>query len=241
VLIKRRVKQMKKFLLTGSGVVLLLTIIVFGAFFSAPSPVQAKSRSFLGANSTTATDPYCEAYQKDLAHRLHTSVTTLEQAQQAAFTDMLNQMVKDGKLTQKQATAIEQRYKGHMACNYRHAPAIPFQRYVIHQFATQYRAYILNAVAPSLHLTSQQLDTQLKSGKSLSQIAAAQHVSQADLKTSVNDAIQSALTQAVKDGNLTQSQATYLSQYVKSNPEILNYIVNAKVPAKHAPTQTPTP
>lgn len=108
---------MKKILLTGGGVVLLMIIMVFGAFFTAPSMVQAKSRSFLGANSTTATDPYCEAYMKDLANRLHVSVTTLQQAQQAAYKDMLNQMVRDGKLTQKQAASMEQMHQSHMMCS----------------------------------------------------------------------------------------------------------------------------
>ncbi len=107
---------MKKILLTGGGVVLLMIIMVFGAFFTAQSLVQAKSRSFLGANSTTAMDQYCQAYMKDLANRLHVSVTTLQQAQQAAFKDMLNQMVRDGKLTQKQAAAMEQMHQSPMMC-----------------------------------------------------------------------------------------------------------------------------
>ncbi len=108
---------MKKIVLTGGGVVLLMIIMVFGTFFTAPSLVQAESRSFLGANSTTATDPYCEAYMKDLANRLHVSVSTLQQAQQAAYKDMLNQMVRNGKLTQKQAAAMEQMHQSHMMCS----------------------------------------------------------------------------------------------------------------------------
>ena len=68
------------------------------------------------ATTTTATNPYCELYLKDLANRLHVSVTTLEQAQLAAHEDVLARLVHDGKLTQKQADAIKQRLTSHPTC-----------------------------------------------------------------------------------------------------------------------------
>ena len=66
--------------------------------------------------TTTTTNPYCELYLKDLANRLHVSVTTLEQAQLAAHEDVLARLVRDGKLTQKQADAIKQRLTSHPTC-----------------------------------------------------------------------------------------------------------------------------
>ena len=66
--------------------------------------------------TTTTTNPYCELYLKDLANRLHVSVTTLEQAQLAAHEDVLAQLVRDGKLTQKQADAIKHRLTSHPTC-----------------------------------------------------------------------------------------------------------------------------
>jgi len=71
------------------------------------------------------------------------------------------------------------------------------------------------------------LKAQLKSGKSLSEVATAQHVSSAQLHTIVIDAIQRALNKAVSAGDITQQQATTFMQELRSNPRILDHILNA--------------
>jgi polyhydroxyalkanoate synthesis regulator phasin len=81
-------------------------------------------------------------------------------------------------------------------------------------------------VAQGLHLTSAQLTTDLKNGQSLDQIAKAQGVSTSQVRTIVLNAIQSAANQAVKDGNLTQTQANDLMQALQRQPGILDRILS---------------
>src|SRR5713226_7783243 len=106
--------------------VLLLGITV-GLVFGGPLIASAYSNA-TGTSATatpttpatlatpTTTNPYCEQYLKDLANRLHVSVATLQQAQLAAHEDVLAQLVRDGKLTQKQADAIKQHLASHQEC-----------------------------------------------------------------------------------------------------------------------------
>jgi hypothetical protein len=111
--------------------VLLLGItvgVVFGSPFIASAHSNAAGTSATATpttpttpttpatSTTTTTNPYCELYLKDLANRLHVSVTTLEQAQLAAHEDVLARLVRDGKLTQKQADAIKHRLTSHPTC-----------------------------------------------------------------------------------------------------------------------------
>ena len=94
------------------------------------------------------------------------------------------------------------------------------------QSLKQYLPTVATQVAQGLHITSTQLMSQLQSGKSLSDIATAQHVSAAQLQTIVTNAIQSAVNKAVSDGNLTQQQATNIMQMLQKNPAAFNRLLN---------------
>ena len=221
---------MKKILLIGGGAIFLVAAIAFGAFFAGPLLASANSNSSASSANTGATNPYCEQYLQDLANRLHVSVTTLQQDKQAARDDVLNQMVKDGKLTQAQATAIEQRLQSQQACTGKGNGKIA--HLVLGQFLSKYRGQIENSIASGLHMTGAQLTAQLQAGKSLNQIATAQHVSGSQLQTIVTGAVQSALNTAVSNGDLTQSEATSFMQTLQSHPALLNHILNAHVKSK---------
>ena len=138
-------------------------------------------------------------------------------------------MVKDGKLTQSQATAIENRLQSHQACT---GKGNGFGRAVVLSSLKQYLPAIENQVAQGLKLTSSQLTTDLKNGQSLSQIATAQGVSSAQLHTIVLNAVQNAVNQAVKDGNLTQAQANAFMTALQQHPAILNSLFNKHFHAK---------
>src|SRR5579863_5006893 len=109
---------MKKIFLIVGGSVLLVAAILSGAFFAGPLLASAHTGQSNTATSTptTTTNPYCQQYLQDLANRLHVSVSTLQQDKLGAREDVLAQMVKDGKLTQSQATAIENKLQSHQAC-----------------------------------------------------------------------------------------------------------------------------
>src|SRR5947209_6403731 len=161
---------MKKLILIGGGVLLLLGVLVVGAFSAIPKFASAQSNTITATpTSTPTTNPYCEQYLKDLANRLHVSVSTLQQDKLAAMKDVLAQMVKDGKLTQKQASAIQQRLQTHQPCTGMGMNRMDTR--LVMQALRGYTSQITDQVASGLHLTSSQLQSQLKSGKSLSDVA----------------------------------------------------------------------
>ena len=224
---------MKKIFWIVGGAVLLVGAIVFGAFFAGPLLASAhtgQSTTAATSPSATTTNPYCEQYLQDLANRLHVSVSTLQQDKLGAAEDVIAQMVKDGKLTQSQATAIENRLQSHQACTGKGNGL--FGRGVVLNSLKQYLPSVEHQVAQGLKLTASQLTTDLKNGQSLNQIATAQHVSSAQLHTIVLNAVQSAVNQAVKDGNLTQAQANAFMAALQQHPAILNNLFNRHIHPK---------
>jgi polyhydroxyalkanoate synthesis regulator phasin len=226
VCVERDSKHMKKLILIGGGMLLLLGAMVVGALFATPMFASAQSNTSTATPSTTtATNPYCGLYLKDLANRLHVPTSTLQQQSLAAAKDVLAQMVKDGRLTQKQAKAIVQQFQNPQLCSDQ-ALARAESALVLYTLKG-YLPEITNDVAMGLHRTPAELKAQLHSGKSLSEIAEAQHVSFTQLHTIVIDAIQNALNKAVTAGDITRQQATTFMQQLRSNPRILDHILNA--------------
>ena len=223
---------MKKIFWIVGGSVLLVGAILFGAFFAGPLLASAHTNqsTSTAASTPTTTNQYCEQYLQDLANRLHVSVSTLQQDKLGAREDVLAQMVKDGKLTQNQVNAIEQKLQSHQACTGKGSGIVG--RGIVLSSMKQYLPAIENQVAQGLKLTSSQLTTDLKNGQSLNQIAKAQSVSSAQLHTIVLNAVQNAVNQAVKDGNLTQAQANALMKQLQQHPAIVNRLLSTHVHVK---------
>jgi polyhydroxyalkanoate synthesis regulator phasin len=215
---------MKKILLIAGGSALLLGAVLFGAFFAGPLLASAQtSRPQATGTPVAQTNPYCEQYLQDLAGRLNVSVATLQQDKLAAREDVIAQMVKDGKLTQSQANAIISRLESHQACTGNNR--LWGLRIVVSSLR-HYVTQLESQVAQGLHLSVSQLQADLKSGKSLNQIAAQQGISTAQLQAVAQGAIQSAVNQAVHDGNLTRTQATDFMQFLQKHPGVLSSILN---------------
>jgi polyhydroxyalkanoate synthesis regulator phasin len=229
---KRDFKHMKKIFWIVGGSVFLVAAIMFGAFFAGPlfaSAHTGQPTTAATSTPTTTTNTYCEQYLQDLAKRLGVSVSTLQQDKLSAREDVLAQMVKDGKLTQSQATAIEQKLQSHQACT---GKGNGVGRGIVLGSLKQYLPAIENQVAQGLKLTSSQLTTDLKNGQSLNQVATAQGVSSSQLHTIALNAVQSAVNQAVKDGNLTQTQATDFMTALQQHPALLDSLFNRHLHAK---------
>lgn len=154
--------------------------------------------------AATATDQR-DAVLRDAAQRLKVSPDQLRAALQGAFTDQLDQAVKDGRLTQQQADRIMQRIRdggvplaGPMGGpGFGHGPLGggpgPF-------------GARLDAAAGYLGLTRAALESRLRGGKTLAQVARDQGKSVAGLESALVDATRSALDRAVADGRLTSAQ-----------------------------------
>lgn len=223
---------MKKIFWIVGGSVFLVGAILLGAFFAGPMLASAQTNqptTSAAGTPTASTNTYCEQYLQDLAKRLGVSVSTLQQDKLSAREDVLAQMVKDGKLTQSQATAIQQRLSSHQACT---GKGNGVGRGVVLASLKQYLPNIESQVATGLKLNSSQLTADLKNGQSLNQIAKAQGVTSAQLHTLVLNAVQSAANQAVKDGNLTQAQANAFMTGLQQHPAVLDRLFNRQFHAK---------
>jgi len=73
--------------------------------------------------------------------------------------------------------------------------------------SSEMHTFVWNALAETLGLTSDELTTEVSSGKTIAQIAEEKGVSRTDLVAAVETAHNNALAQAVADGYLTQEQA----------------------------------
>jgi len=230
---------MRKLLFIGGGSALLLVAIMFGVFFAGPLLASASSGPSNSGSTTTAktTNPYCEQYLQDLANSLHVSVSTLQSDKLAAAEDELAQLVKDGKLTQKEADAIQKRLESHQACT---GKGTPFERAAIKYALGQQLSGIASDVAQGLHLSVAQLKADLQAGQNLNQIATAQKVSSAQLHTIMTNAIQNALNRAVGAGDITQSQETTFMHFLKNHPHTLDHLLNRHFGKSKAPKATTT-
>lgn len=216
---------MKKLLIVFGGTALLIAGILAGAFFAGPLLASAHPLQATTTTASTPKNPYCARFQQALAQHLGVSVTTLQQSRQAAFGDVLAQLVKDGKLTQSQADKIKQNIASHStACSGFNAGRLA--TIAKNNTLQKYRSEIVNQIAQGLHLTSDQLIAQFKAGKSLNDIAQAQNVSNSDLHTLITNAINSVLSKAVSAGDLTQTQANNLLQNIQKHPAFLNRLLN---------------
>jgi len=72
---------------------------------------------------------------------------------------------------------------------------------------------MLAALGDRLGLPADDLSAKLSSGQTLGQIAAAQGLSQSDLKQALEEAWSSALHAAVSDGRITQAQADWMEAH----------------------------
>ena len=165
-----------------------------------------------GAYAATqdATNPR-QAFLNDVAKRLKVSPRDLNTALQGAFFDQLQAAVKSGKLTQAQADQLKQRIQQRGAAPF----AAPF-------FGPRFFGHggfggpgggpgvrfggVLGAAASYLGLSPAQLRDQLASGKSLAQVASAQHKSTSGLKAAITAEARSRLDRAVSAKLLTSAQ-----------------------------------
>ena len=157
-----------------------------------------------GAIAATKQDEGKKAEQAvldDAAKRLNVAPTELRDALAKARDAQLDQAVKDGRLTQQQADAIKARHRedgrvlggggrGH------HGPG---------HHGLRARG-LLEPAADALGLTRRELATQLRAGKTLTEIAKAENKDLADVRAAVKKAATERLDAAVKAGRITDAQ-----------------------------------
>ncbi len=161
-----------------------------------------------------------QAFLNDVAQRLHVTPAQLSAALNGAWMDQLQAAVKAGKLTQAQADALKQRLaQGHV-------PPFGLGFYGARKFflfGGRPHAQ-LTAAATYLGLSDTQLRDDLASGKSLAQIAAAQHKPVSGLKSAMTAAFKTKLDKLVSANVITSAQEQRILSRFQSR---LDTIINA--------------
>ncbi len=178
--------------LGGIVVVVAGLILASTALAQTPTPTPNK-----------ASGSYANTFMDRLAGALGVSRQKLDEGLTQARNDTLDQAVKDGKLTREQADKIKARQPQGSAPGMRGIPFGPKggdRKGVVVLFGSSMH----EVIAKALGMTSDELTNQLRSGKTLKELAEGKEQA---VKDAILKAQKERLDQAVKNGRLTQAQA----------------------------------
>jgi hypothetical protein len=199
---------------------------------AAPQPAPQGSLTAVDASSSSAE---CSTFMKHFAVEIGKTQAQINSAFQKAIADTLADEVKSGQITQAQADAIKARLANQTPCSLPTVRTPGGDKTAIGAYVQQYLA----AAASALGITQTQLTTDLKSGQSISQIASAQNVSEADFRTKLIANLKPTLDQAVTDKKITSAQETLILQRLQTGPLPL-WSLPARKPKATAPA-SPSP
>ena len=219
-----------------AGLAVVVTASAAGMTFGFRPSTSAPSDAQVAAVEASASSTACSDFMKHFAVAISKSQAEISAAYQKAIADTLADEVKGGQLTQAQADTIKKKLAGQTPC------ALPSSaghsaagnaKPAIGAYMQQY----ITAAAAALGVTEAQLKADLAAHQSLSQVAAAQHVSEADFRTKLIANLKPALDQAVASNKLTSAQEQAIMSRLQTGPLPL---WNAPArPAKPTPTATP--
>ena len=218
-----------------AGATVIVTASAAGVSFgSRPSAASSNTSSLDAKTASTA----CADFMKHFAVDIGKSQAEINAAFQKAIAETLADEVKAGQITQAQADAITKKLTSQTPCNLPSSGARKpgGDKAGIGLYMQQYLA----AAAAALGLSQTQLTADLKAGQSLSQVAAAQHVSEADFRTKVIANLKPTLDKAVADKKLTADQEQKIITGLQTGPLPLWNLPAAR-PKPPAASATPTP
>jgi hypothetical protein len=165
-----------------------------------------------------------QALLADAAKRLGVTPAALQAALKQAQIDQVNKAVADGKLTRAQADKI---IAGIRAGHPMGPVAAPFFGFGGHHRFHGKPGFgfghpmgpmggLLGTAASYLHMTQQNLSAQLRGGKTLAQVAAAQDASVSGLEDALVNVFKSKLDGAVKAHRLTSTQEQAILDHVRT-------------------------
>jgi predicted DNA-binding protein (UPF0251 family) len=219
-------KKILKFVLPFA----LLAIVVSGVVTGV---ALAQGGGSGGSGSSTRVDQFLGF----LATRLGISSDQLNTDVKGAANDMVDQMLKDGTITSQQADQLRQEiqngnFPGLLGGFGRFGG---FGMMGKGEFGASLQG-VVQAVAGKLNLAPQQILDQLKSGKSLADVASAQGVSRDDLKNDITTAVNTEVDNAVSSGKITQSQGDNIKSMLSSK---LDQLIDRKFNSPKTPSATP--
>lgn len=179
---------------------LAAAVVGLGAVEAAPSP------------SAPGSTNYAQVFVDKLAGILHLNRAQAQDALKQAQLQTVDQMLTDGRITKAQADAMKARINASQGLNpigglgLRHVGGLGADR----GLRAELRTAELNAAAGALHVSAADLQSQLRSGKTLRDLEQAGGVSDAAVKAAMTSAARGVLDKAVKAGTITPDQENRL-------------------------------
>src|SRR5215472_18708257 len=185
---------------------------------------------------------YCSRFTGHVAANLGKSQSQVQKAMSDAIGQTIDDAVKNGDLTQSQASAIKAKLgsSGTQACAGPGLGILPRLGRPGPGFFPGARGVGLNEYAKALGISESQLQQDLRSGKTVKDIAASQGMDEAAFRSKLASVTRADLDQAVAAGKLTQNQENAILQQIQTGPLPLWYQV-PRLPRKPAATPTPSP
>ncbi|TMF40612.1 MAG: hypothetical protein E6I30_01565 [Chloroflexi bacterium] len=174
---------------------------------------QSQSDASLTAAQSRASSAACGEFMSHFAVEIGKSQAQINVAFQKAIADTLADEVKAGHLTQAQADTIKKKLANQTPCS---LPSLAPRgdKTAIAAYMVQY----LTAAAAALGVTETQLQSDLKNGQSLSQVASAQKVSEADFRNKLIANLKPVLDKAVSDKKITAAQEQTIVSRLQTGP-----------------------
>jgi hypothetical protein len=174
---------------------LIIGVVVVEA---APSPSASPSTS----------KNYVQVFVDKLAGILHLTPTQTQDALKQAELQTVDQMLKDGRITQQQADALKAKINAGQGLGpiggfgFRRGGGFKAGAGVMRDLVTAELA----AAASALHMSTADFQSALRSGKSLADLETQQKVSASAVTAAMKSAAKGVLDKAVKAGTITQAQ-----------------------------------
>jgi len=210
---------------------------------ASPSPSPSPSAS------PKAGQTYCNSFTNHLANNLGKSQSQVQKAISDAIGQTLNDAVKNGDLTQKQADAIKARTSG-QTCPVGApglikpgGPGVPGGPGGFRGGVGRHGFGGLDEYARALGISTAELQQDLRSGKTLKDVAASKGMDEAAFRSKLASVTKADLDTQVKDGNLTQKQEDAILQRLQNGPIPFwdsTFPQRKEGPRGPAPTPTPT-
>ncbi len=214
---------------------LAAVIIGVAAVEAAPSP----------SASPTGSKNYAQVFVDKLAGILHLTPAQTQDALKQAQLQTVDQMLKDGKITQQQADAMKARINAGQGLGFGFGRHDGFKGH--RGLMKDLKTAELNAAASALRMSTADLQSALRSGKSLTDLETQQNVSDSAVKAAMKAAAKGVLDKAVKAGTITQAQADAILSRVGTGLNFRHHKPEqesgeaAPGQSPSAPTPTPTP
>jgi hypothetical protein len=192
------------------------------AFAQSTSPSASPSVS--ASASASAKPNGRQSYLQHLAQHLNVNVDQLQNAMKAAAHDGVADALKAGRITQDQANQANQRIDSGQGPagfgGFGRRPIGPRPSGAANPNGGPRGGFApgqaIKAAAQALKMQPSDLMSQLRQGKSLSDIAKAQNVDLATVTSAITGAVKPQLDQAVQNGRLTQQQETDILNRINS-------------------------